>query len=70
MLDAERTPNLLDLVSFGVQGPTDDKEDALCIQSDRLIFQSPRRSFALNDTIDCWKIMRPGFAHFLSPVNL
>ena len=70
MLDAESTPNLPDLIGLGVQGSTDDKEDALGIQSFRLIFQSVRRSFAINDTIDCWKIMDPGFAHFLSSMNL
>src|SRR6266516_7646619 len=69
MLDAESTPNLPDLIGLGVQGSTDDKEDALGIQSFRLIFQSVRRSFAINDAIDGWKIMCPGFAHFLSPVN-
>jgi hypothetical protein len=52
MLEAERTPNLLDLISLRVQGSTDDKEDALGIQSHRLIIQSFARSFAINDTID------------------
>ena len=67
---AKSTTNLLDLIGFGVQGSTDDKEDALGVQSLRLIFQSVRRSFAINDAIDCWKIMDPGFAHFVSSVNL
>ncbi len=67
---AERTPDLLYLVGLGVQGSTDEKEDALDVQSFRLIFQSVRRSFAINDAIDCWKIMDPGFAHFWSSVNL
>jgi hypothetical protein len=70
MFVAERAPNLLYLVGLGVQGSTGEKEDALGVQSFRLVFQSVRRSFAINDAIDCWKIMDPGFAHFWSPVNL
>ena len=70
MFVAKSTTNLLDLIGLGVQGSTDDEEDALGIQSHRLIFQSVRRSLAINETIDCWKIMDPGFAHFVSSMNL
>jgi hypothetical protein len=70
VLVAKSTTNLLDLIGLGVQGSTDDEENAFSIQSRHLIFQRLSRSFAINDTIDCWKIMNPGFAHFLSSMNL
>jgi hypothetical protein len=70
MFVAKSTTNLLNLIRLGVQGSTDDEEDALGIESHRLIFQSVCRSPAINDTIDCRKIMDPGFAHFLSSLNL
>ena len=70
MFVAERAPDLLYLVGLGVQGSAGEKEDPLGVQSFRLVFQSVGRSFAINDVIDRWKIMDPGFAHFWSPLQL
>jgi hypothetical protein len=66
MFGAERTPNLLDLIGLGIQGSTGEKEDALCVQSLSLFVQSFRRSFAIDDTINCWEVVYTSLAHLCS----
>ena len=65
MLVAKGTTNFLDLVGFGVQGSTDEKENALGIQALRLFVQSFRSRFAIDDAIDGREVMNTSPAHFL-----
>jgi len=67
MLVAERAPDFLDLVGLGVQGSAGDEEDALCAKSLGLFADSFRGGFAIDDTVNCRKIMYTGFAYSVLP---
>jgi hypothetical protein len=69
MFVAERTPDFLDLVGLGIQGPADDKEDAVCFEPLRLFVDGFGRGFAIDYAINCGKVMCTRPAQFILPLE-
>jgi len=57
MFVPKHTPDFLDLVGLGVQGSADDEENTRCVELLRLFLDGLRRGFAIDDAINCRKVV-------------